>query len=229
MRGRKPAIGFTAMFAAMGIVVFAAPPTRERPHMSSEERAKLTRATVTLVVKYVARELSLGAEETEKFVKAYVAEREAGEKRLAEARQSGERRQTWSVYRENQKSLQAVLEANLSPDQVKKAEEILGFSMFPGGLESSVRALLRAEVAEKKMNKALPVLVKHHQQERDLFRKAFSTKEITREQFRTKREEMREATVEKLGDIVGEKAADAWKEGTAFRERAPRRRRQSDQ
>ena len=68
MAGWRQVLGLTATFAAVGIVALAAPAERpERP--SPEERAKLTKAAATVVAKFVARELSLGSEQTEKFVR----------------------------------------------------------------------------------------------------------------------------------------------------------------
>jgi len=219
MAGWRRVVGLAALFAGMGIVAFAAPAEQERQKQSPEEQAKLTKAAATLVGKYVARELSLGPEETKKFVKTYVAEREAAEKRSAKAREAGDREASMAVFRENQKGLQGVLEANLNADQIKKAESILGTGggrrgMF-GGLERSASALLRSKVAENNVEKALPVLIKHQQEQAALFAKARSG-EIAREEIGTKLQELREKTTKELAPIIGEEAANAWQKGTGF-------------
>jgi len=178
------------------------------------EVANATEASSTLVAEFVARELSLGPKQTEKFVNDYVVESEAVLKRQAEARETGNRQDFRSVSRKNEEGFLRVMKVNLNPDQIKIAINILrpdgmlGGS-FTGSLDGSVNSLIRGKVAKNKIEKALPILVKYHQQFAALNAKALS-EGISPEDRMAKVIELRVATAKKMVSIIGEEAADFW-------------------
>jgi hypothetical protein len=146
-------------------------------------------------------------------VDAYVEETEAAQKRMSEAREGGDREKFMAVYRENAKQMQKVLEDNLTEEQAKKADALVG--RF-GGLDRSIQALLRTEVEEAKVEKALPVLVNYALAQQELFTK-MREGSISREDIMGKFTELREKTVKELTPIVGEKAAATWQERSGMR------------
>jgi len=178
------------------------------------EAAKATEATATLVAEFVAYELSLGPKQTKKFVKAYVAEQKAAVNRQLEARQMRNRQTPSLIYRKNEAGLLRVMKDNLNPDQSKKALNIMrpdGIlrGTFTGSLDNSVNRLIQGKAAKKKIEKALPILVKYLQQFLALHAKA-SSEGISREDRMDKVVELRVATAKKLVPIVGVEAADFW-------------------
>ena len=176
--------------------------------------ANATEASSTLVAEFVARELSLGPKQKEKFVNDYVVEREAVVKRQAEARKTGNRQDFMLVIRKNEEGFLRVMKVNLNPDQIKIAINILrpdgmlGGSMT-GSLDGSVNSLIRGKVAKNKIEKALPILVTYHQQFAALNAKALS-EGISPDDRMDKVIELRVATAKKLVPIIGEEAADFW-------------------
>ena len=170
--------------------------------------ARATRATSILVAEFVARELSLNAKQTEKFVRDYLAER------AAEARKAGDRQDLRSEMRMNTEGFLRVMNDNLNRDQVKIATKILrpdgvlGGSLT-GSLDGSVNRLVRGKVAKNKIEKAMPILVKYHQQFAALNAKVLS-KGISREGRMDNVIELRVATAKELASIIGVEAADFW-------------------
>jgi hypothetical protein len=161
----------------------------------------------TLVAKFVAKDVGLAADKTDGFVTAYAADREAANKRLAEATKSQDKTQMRTALDEVKQSVDKFLEANLTAEQAKKAKE-----NDLVGLERSVGALLAAKVEEAKIEEAIPVLAKYHKAAADLMAKA-KGKEMSRADAQTKDQELRTATAKDLSPIVGEEAAKRW-EGT---------------
>jgi urease gamma subunit len=214
----KRTVGLTAMFVALAVVSFAAegeaPAGRRGARgggLSPEEQAKLTKASATMVAKFVAKEVELAADKTDKFVSEYVAAREAAGKRMAELMKSGDTEKFREVFTENQKAMDAVLTGSLSEDQAKKARALIGMQ----GLEQSVSVLLQAKVEDAKIEKALPVLAKYNAASSDLMAKVRSN-ELSREDMMAKVKDLRAATAKDLAPIIGEEAATTWSERAGF-------------
>jgi hypothetical protein len=175
---------------------------------------KATKATSILVAEFAAGELSLSAKQTKKFVKDYVAEREAVARRRAEASKSGERQDLMSEMRMNTEGFLRVMNDNLNRDQVKIATKILrpdgvlGGSLT-GSLDGSVNRLVRGKVAKHKIEKAMPILVKYHQLFAALNARVHS-EGISREDRIDNVIELRVATAKELASVIGAKAADFW-------------------
>jgi hypothetical protein len=176
--------------------------------------AKATKATSILVAEFVARELSLSAKQTKKFVKDYVAEREAVERRRAEARKTGDRQDVRSEMRINAEGFLRVMNDNLDPDQVKIAEKILRPDGILGGsltgsLDGSVNKLVQGKVAKHKIEKAMPILAKYHQRFAALNTRVLSDG-ISSGDRMDNVIELRVATAKELASVIGVEAADFW-------------------
>jgi len=215
----KRTVGLTAMFVALAVVSFAAegeaPAGRRGARgggLSPEEQAKLTKASATMVAKFVAKEVGLAADKTDKFVSDYVGAREAASKLTAELRKSGDTEKMRGAFTESQKAMDAVLTGSLSEDQAKKARALIGTG-FGGmqGLEQSVSVLLQAKVEDAKIEKALPILAKYNAASSDL-RAKVRANEISQEDMTAKVKELRAATAKDLAPIIGEEAATTWSE-----------------
>jgi len=217
-------VALTAMFLAMAVVSFAAEAEGAAgagrrgargagggAGLSPEEQAKLAKASATVVAKYVAKEVGLAADKTDKFVSDYVGAREAANTRMAELRKSGDTSKMGEAFTETQKAMDAVLTGSLSEEQAKKARGIVGQGFGMGGLEGSVRTLLQAKVEDAKIEKALPVLAKYNAAVADMSAKVRSN-DMTREDMTAKSKELRAAAAKDLGPIIGEEAATRWSE-----------------
>jgi len=207
MRNYRWILWFSAMFVAVALVGFGAEsagegkaPGRRGPGV--EIPAKVMKAASTMVAKLVAKEVGLEGEKADKFISAYVAEREAANTRLAEAVKANDPEARRKVFTDNREKMQAVMEANLSADQAKKAQEMLGF----GGLEARVAVLMQAKVEDAKVEQALPILAKYNKASSDLFAKVRSN-ELSQEDAQAKGKELREAAIKDLTPIVGEENA----------------------
>jgi single-stranded DNA-specific DHH superfamily exonuclease len=197
-----------ALFVAISVAAYAAQgPGGGAGRMSAEERAALTKQAAPLAAKAIAQYVKLSDDEAKKFTTAYVAESEAAAKRLAEA--TGEGRM--EVNKQNTESMTKVLEANLTAEQVKKAAALTGG--FGGGLSASIVSLLRAKVAQEKVEKALPVLVKYHAARQELTAKMTPGTPPDEETMK-KMTALRESTAKELGPIVGEEAAGEWQKSS---------------
>lgn len=208
----KRVVSLSAAFSAVAILAFAGPGGGGREGRAGGGKrggAGGSRAnqSVTMVARFIAKDVGLAADKTEKFVQAYVAEREAAMKRLAEtAKEQGQKvkGEAKSIREESQKRMDAVLNEHLTAEQVKKVKEY-GLE----GLERSVRALIQSKVEEAKMDLALPVLAKFHKATEELMTKRQS-KEITRQDAAAKEKELKTATAKELTPIIGEDAATRW-------------------
>lgn len=208
---------FISLFIASIFAFSCAPHARKelsRAQAWAIAVAKATKATSVLVAEFAARELSLSAKQTEKFVKDYVAEREAVERRREEAHKTGERRDLRSEMRTNAEGFLRVMNDNLNRDQVKIATKILrpdgvlGGSLT-GSLDGSVNRLVQGKVAKHKIEKAMPILVKYHQQFAALNARVLS-EGISREDRSDNVIELRVATAKELASVIGVEAADFW-------------------
>lgn len=209
MTSWKRVVTMATMFVTMVAVGFAAEAEKKREGPPGpEERAKLSRTAATMVARYVAKEVGLAADKTDKFVAGMAAEREASDKKRAEAEKSGEKLDFRALSEERTKSVEAVLNANMTPEQAKKAREIYGSLGFMT-LDRSVADLLTRKVEQAKVEKALPVLVKYNKAVSDLMAKV-RAQEISREDMGPKMQELRAATAKELAPIIGEAAATQW-------------------
>ena len=217
MNTRKRIASWLAVFVVIAAAAVAGEAPRqgdqagERP--SPEERAKLAKASAPLAAKAIAQYVELSAEEAKKFCDAYVAESEAAQKRVAEAREAGGGEQMMTVFRENSEKMQKLLEANLKPEQAKKAGAVLG--RF-NALDRSIQSLLQAKVEAAKVEKALPVLVKYAVAQQELMGK-MEPGSGPSEELRAKLTELREKTAKELAPIVGEEAAAAFQRSAGMR------------
>jgi hypothetical protein len=172
--------------------------------------ANATEATSTLVAEFVARELSLGPEQTGKLVKDYVRERQAAANRHMEARDNADSADIRSMVRKNEKGFLRVMQNNLNPDQIDIAISILRPDGMLGGtwtgsLDGSVNTLVRGKVPKKKIEEAMPILVLYHRQFAALNAKALSSNERMDKVI-----ELRVAIAKELASIIGVEAADFW-------------------
>ena len=221
MTGWKRAVGLTAMFVAMACVSFAAEGAGRKAaggpggEGRAERRAKALQAAAGIVDKYVAKVVGLDAAKTEMFVAAMAAERESFDKKMVEAQKAGGGADSKALTRiadgrtlmaERTKGIEAVVDANMTPEQAKKAKEIIGDM----GLEYSVRAMLEVKVEPAKIEQAMPILVQYSKASSEL-RAKMRAKEISGEDVKTKSEELRAATARDLTPIVGEAGVAAWR------------------
>ena len=197
------------MFFAVAALSFAAEGEGARaargPGEGRPERSKNLKAATTMVDKYVAKDVGLAAENTEKFLAAMGAQREGFDKKTADARKAGGATDFRALMEERSKGVDAVLSANMTPEQAKKAKAV--YDMF--GLEQAVASLLDAKVEPAKVEKALPMLVKYYKATSELRTKARAG-EMSREDATAKSKELRGATAKELAPIIGEEAATTW-------------------
>lgn len=178
------------------------------------EMSKATKATALLVAEFVASELSLDKKSTKTFVDAYMHERIKAAERQEEVRTRGNRQLSISVSRVNVEGFLRVINENLSPDKRNQAIDImrpdgsLGGSLT-GSLDGMVNRLIRGKAAEKKIMRAMPILVQFLHQFVALNKKAISER-ISRDERMKRVIELRVATAKKLASIIGVEAADYW-------------------
>jgi len=210
MTSWKRAMGMAAMFVAMACVSFAAEGAAPGGAGGAEaraERAKQLKAATTIVDKYVAKEAGLAGEKAEKFVTAMASERDSFQKKMDEARKAGGGGAGFgALMQERTKGIEAVVDANMTGDQAKKAKEILGFS-----LENSIAALIGAKVEPAKIDQAMPILLKYGKATAAL-RAKMQSNELSAEDMRTKSQELRAATAKDLEPVVGKEGATAFQE-----------------
>lgn len=219
MTSWKRVVGVSALFVAMAATSFAAEGAGAAAGAGPGAGAgrgrgmmgRFNKAATTMVAKLVAKEVGLAADKTEAFVAAVVGEREAFSKKTAEAMKSGDREAMRGLFSEREKGMQAVLEAKLTPEQVKKATELMAM----GRLENSVGQLLDAKIEEPKVEKALPILVKYQKSNSELMTK-MRANEVSQEDAMAKMKEMRANTAKELAPIIGEAAATKWSESAGF-------------
>jgi hypothetical protein len=166
------------------------------------------KAAATLVAKYVVKEVDLAADKADKFVSAYVAEREAGLARLRSATAAGDREKTMTVQVDNSKAMLAVLTAHLTGEQVRKAAAIL--RPLSGELDREVAFLLDSKAPQDKVEKALPVLSKYETAAADgIYSKALAG-QMSREDALVKIKELRIQAAKELAAILGDDIAQKW-------------------
>ena len=172
--------------------------------------ANATEATSILVAEYVARELSLSPEQTEKFVKDYVTERQAVVERQMRESNRANGPDIGSMVRKSEKGFLRVMQNSLDPDQIDIAISILRPDGMLGGtvtgsLDGSVNSLVRAKVPREKIMEAMPILVLYHRQFAALNAEALSSNARTDKVI-----ELRVAIAEELASIISVEAADFW-------------------
>ncbi len=159
----------------------------------------------------MAKETGLAADKTDKFVAAYVAERQAGLVRLRDAAATataGANGKAQTVLVDNAKSMLAVLNANLTPEQVKKAQAIMG--NLAGDMDREVAFLMDAKAPAEKIEKAMPSLSKYETAAaEDIYNKVASGL-MSRPDAVAKMKDLRLATAKDLGPILGDDVATKW-------------------
>jgi hypothetical protein len=207
--------GLAAMFALVAVVAVAGQEPRQRRAGGGRGGPSLSPELQTKVITMVAQELGLKGDKAAAFAKAYLAESEARRKQFMELRESGDRDKMREVFTESRKKMQALCEEHFGEDKARMAMQVLGGGGF-GGVQRSVSTLVRAEVDEKKLDKALPVIVKHNIAMAEMLAKAREAN-TPREEITAKRTAMVDETAKALAAIVGEEAANAWKERESSR------------
>ena len=178
------------------------------------------RAAAMMLARYVAKETGLGADKTDKFVSAYVAERQAGMERLRTAAGAAGKAsakadtKAKTLLTDNATSMEAVLAANLTPDQVKKARAILG--TLGGDTDREVAFLMDAKAPQDKIEKALPVLAKYETAaDKEVYSKVTSGL-LSRPDGAAKMKELRTAAAKDLTPILGADVAAKWSDRPAL-------------
>ncbi len=215
MKEWKRVPGLTAMFAALAMFAVAAPAEQAkgggRAGAGGEARARQMKEAATIVAKFVGKEVGLAADKMDKFVAAYVAEQEAASKRMMEAFKAGGGAGSdayLKLNQENQKAMQAMLKANLTEEQAKKAAELIGI----GGMDRTVVTWLGANLEEAKINQALPALAKYNKAAAELMQKMRGKQGAGGEEMRAEMQKLREATAKELAPIIGEELATKFRE-----------------
>jgi hypothetical protein len=179
-----------------------------RPGGGGQGASPSLKAAATLVAKYVVKEVDLAADKADKFVSAYVAEREAGLARLRSATAAGDREKTMTVQVDNSKAMLAVLTAHLTGEQVRKAAAIL--RPLSGELDREVAFLLDSKAPQAKVEKVLPILSKYETSAADgIYSKALAG-QMSREDALVKIKELRIQAAKELAAILGDDIAQKW-------------------
>lgn len=203
-------MSLVVVFSAVGLLAFAARGEGKiaggggGSGLKKEMKRGGMSAALTLVAKFVAKDVGLEGEKADKFVAAFPADREAAMKRFTEARKSKDREEAKKVRAESEESLDKVLADNLTAEQAKKAK---AYDLEPLG--RSVALVLSAQTDTAKVEQAVPVLAKYHQAVMELTTKA-RAKEISKRDIPEKEKELRANTAKELGPIIGDEAAKKW-------------------
>jgi hypothetical protein len=164
------------------------------------------KAAATLLAKVMAKDAGLPADKTDKFVAAYVTEHQAGLVRLRAA--VGDPAKVKAVLADNAQAMLATLSANLTPDQVKKAREVLG--TLSGDTDREVAFLMDDKATPEKIEKALPALSKYETAAADEVYLKFFAGQMTRPEAVAKMKELRTAAVKDLAAVLGDDIAAKW-------------------
>jgi len=186
-----------------------------QPGGAAQGRSASMEPAAALVAKYLAKEVGLATDKTEGFVSAYVGERKAGLARLRTSSSGGVAEKAGTVLAENAKAILAVLNASLTPEQVRKAAEILG--SLSGDMDKEVAFLLDAKVPEGKVEQALPVLSKYATSARERVYDKVLSGQLAREDAPAGIKELRASTAKELAAVIGEDLARKWAEAPAAR------------
>jgi len=166
------------------------------------------RQAATLLAKYVAREAGVTADQSDPFVSAYVRERQAGLARLRGATASGDAAKVRTLLADNAKAMRAVLNARLTPEQVKTAVGILG-PLF-GDLDREVAFLLDSMAPQNKVEQALPVLSKYEAAAAEGIYDKVLAGQMPRAEAAAKIKALRAATAKELAAVLGDEIAQKW-------------------
>jgi PIN domain nuclease of toxin-antitoxin system len=187
---------------------------REFDSRTAAEFTEIAKKAAPLAGKAIAQYVGLKDDAEKKFVDAYVAESAEAQKRLEDAgkENAGDMQAMMDVFRTNGEKMQEMLNKNLTPEQVQKAQKVGGpFNI----VNWEIINLLRDKVEPEKIEKALPVLTKHTEATQELTAK-MRDGSLTREEIGAKITELREQTAKDLAPAIGEEAANKWKEIRGF-------------
>jgi len=176
--------------------------------------ADSVRLGANITAKFVAEQLSLTGETSEKFVTAYVNQRLASFQHLRETLPGATGKQTATAIADASKTMQGVLEANLGAAQATKASALLG-PMF-GVLERDVASLLDVNVTQAKVQQAMPVLSRYVQNAKVQVYDQVAIGVLARPDGVAKIHDLRLAAAKELAPIVGTEAANKWAEQPAM-------------
>ncbi|MGD0462948.1 MAG: PPC domain-containing protein [Tepidisphaeraceae bacterium] len=185
------------------------------------------RLATTLTAKFVADQLGLPGDRSDKFVSAYVNQRLVSFEQLRASvgggfdklTAGGNTREAAALIADTSRAMRGVLEANLSPQQVSKAVELLG-PLF-GVLERNAAGLLQLDVPQAKVWQAMPILSRFvHAAKVQVYDPVF-TGVLSRQDGVMKIHELRLAAAKDLAPIVGADAANKWAEQPAMGLLAP--------
>lgn len=218
----KQTVATAGLFALATVVALAGQarrgeggPAREgrvaRGQMSPELAAKIVKIIEPVVIKQLIDELSIDQAKAKEVFAAY---QEAGKKMrkiMEEARQSQDADKRREAFQQMRQINQQMLEGKLDEQQARRARRILGGA---SQLQTSIAILLQAKVEDAKIEKAVPVLVKYQTERMGLFRRG-GGEAPSREERTAKLTELRDRTAKELAPIIGEEAANTWKERAA--------------
>ncbi|MGD0541113.1 MAG: PPC domain-containing protein [Tepidisphaeraceae bacterium] len=177
----------------------------------------------TLTAKFVADQLGLTGDRSDKFVSAYVEQRLLSFEQLRASVAGGNAREAAASIADASWAMRAVLEANLGAQQVSKAVELLG-PLF-GVLERNAAGLLQLNVPQAKVWQAMPILSRFvHTAKIQVYDPVF-TGILSRQDGVLKIHELRLTAAKDLAPIVGADAANKWAEQPAMGLLAPARRK----
>jgi hypothetical protein len=178
------------------------------------------RAATMMLARYIAQEVGLQGDKADTFAAAYLAERQAGLERLRAgasgnakaAEKAAEKGKALLV--DNATSMEAVLAANLTPVQAKKARDILG--TLSGDTDREVAFLMDARATTEKIQQALPILAKYEvAADREVYSKLL-TGLVSRVDGASKMRQLRDDAARDLMSIVGADAATKWADRPAL-------------
>jgi len=167
-----------------------------------------------LTAQFVAEQLNLTGDVAERFTSVYIGQRLASFQDIRAAASSGTAKQAVTAITDAAKTMQVVLQNNLSPAQASKAADLLG-PMF-GVLERDVAALLDMELSPAKVKQAMPVLSHYvHTAKSQVYDPVYSGV-LSREDGVSKIHDLRLAAAKELAPIIGTDTANKWAEQPAM-------------
>jgi hypothetical protein len=179
-----------------------------RPRGGQIAGANLKLAT-TITAKFVADQLGLAGEKSDKFVADYVNQRLASFEKLRGSGGGNTPEAAAAVAAaEASQAMRAFLQANLSPQEAARAAEMLG-PLF-GLLERNVAGLLQLNVPQAKVQQAMPVLSQFVQAAKKQVYEPVSMGLLARQDAATKIRDLRLAAAKDLAPIVGVDVAARW-------------------
>jgi hypothetical protein len=193
---------------------------RARPGAIASGSLKLA---TTLTAQFIAEQLGLAGDRSEKFVGAYVNQRLASFAQMRASGAGGNTPEAAAAVADASRAMRGVLDANLTPQETAKAVDLIG-PLF-GLLERNAAGLLQLDVPQAKVRQAMPILSRFvHAAKIQVYDQVF-TGILSRPQGAMKIHELRLAAAKDLTPIVGADAANQWAEQAVMGMPAPQPRK----